>query len=446
MTSPEEEMTLAEQEVEAQFGADFFAVVQGKETFLAASLANAIISMGPVGVGREDHLWSYQNGVWKRDKNVVTHRATKFMGERYRGFQATTAEDIIKASAPHITCNPVSRYINFKNTMVDWKTGEEVGHDPGILSTIQLGANWNPEATCPEFDKFLSTIVPEDIVPLVWEVIGYLMMTGNPLHVAIMLHGLGRNGKGTLLRVVEDILGTGNITAVTLQALANEDNRFAGSALFGKLANIAGDIDGTFIDKTAKFKAITGEDVVHAEFKGKDGFDFEPYAVPVFSANKIPGSADVSTGYLARWVVLPFPNDFTGREDRGLRERLSAEAEGIAVKALPALRELMDRGQFREPASAKAAKEDFRRKVDQVSTWLDDRTERDENAQPVKRAFLYSDYKNWARSDGYGQLKSHEFYDRLRANGVELVKIRGIDLVKGIKLTNQALNVTSPYG
>src|ERR671924_1147498 len=93
--------------------------------------------------------------------------------------------------------------------------------------------------------------------------------------------------------------------------------------------------DGKYLESTARFKAITGEDLVSAEHKYGDRFDFTPWAVPVFSANKIPGSADVTTGYLARWVVVDFPYDFTGKEQRGLSDRLTTKAElsGIAAKA-----------------------------------------------------------------------------------------------------------------
>jgi putative DNA primase/helicase len=89
-----------------------------------------------------------------------------------------------------------------------------------------------------------------------WELIGYLTYSGNLLHKAVMLSGTGRNGKGTLLRVITALLGDDNTTSVSLHDLVN--TRFSTASLFGKNANIAGDIDGGYIENTATFKAITG--------------------------------------------------------------------------------------------------------------------------------------------------------------------------------------------
>ena len=94
------------------------------------------------------------------------------------------------------------------------------------------------------------------------------------------------------------------------------ENRFRAATLFGKLANLAGDLDSKWLDNTAMFKAITGGDTIQAEHKYGAAFDFTPWALPFYSTNKAFGSADSSEGWVARWVVVPFPNSFIGREDR----------------------------------------------------------------------------------------------------------------------------------
>jgi putative DNA primase/helicase len=421
-----------QEEIQQRFAGDFFAQLDGKRVFLTETFAEAIMSMGPVARGLDNRLWAYADGVWSANDHTVRNRATELLRERFQMAHATNAEAFVRARSPEILCDPVPGIINFPNGHLDWKTGELGPHDPALMSTVQLAVDWNPEAECPEFEKFLTSVVPEDVVDMVWELIGYMMYSGNPLHKAVMFHGGGRNGKGTLIRAIQGVIGKKNTTAVTLQALTEE--RFAGSALFGKLANIAGDIDGTYMEKTARFKAITGEDEIRAEFKGKDGFDFTPYAVPLFSANKIPGSADVTSGYMDRWVVIPFPHNFTGREDRGLDARIGAELEGIAAKAVPALRRLMDRGNFEAPESAQEAMNDFKRKVDQVRTWIDECAELSDDAPHTSRTALYNKYKDWAKDNGMGQLKSSEFYDRLTNAGVTPATVKGVRGYKGVRL------------
>lgn len=388
-----------------------------KDGLLVATLTQDILDIGPLATGVDDITWSYRDGVWTPDKNVVRDRAAGLLGERYRRSHGSNAEDVARAHSPLITCEPLSDIINFRNGLYLWQADQLRSHDPDVRSTVQLSVDWDPTASCPEFDTFLTQVLPEDMIGLAWELIGYLMYSGNPLHRAVMLTGGGRNGKGTFLRVINALLGKSNVTSVSLHDLVN--TRFSTASLFGRIANIAGDIDGTYLESTATFKAITGQDLVSAEHKGRDRFDFTPWAVPVFSANKIPGSADVTVGYLSRWVVINFPHDFTGREDRTLNERLHTKTElaGVAANAMPALRRLMARGEFEMPDSAKAAMDDFTRKVDQVRTWLDECAEIDPDNPFVARTALYADYKAWVARDGYRPVKAGEFYERLEAAG-----------------------------
>jgi P4 family phage/plasmid primase-like protien len=406
----------------------------------AATLARDVMADGPLAEGTDDVLWAYEHGVWKQARHVVRNRCVFKLGERFRAGHVVSVEPVVRTWVPQITCEPISELINFRNGALVWRTGELVPHSHEVLTTVQLAVDHVPGAVCPAFDEFLAQVLPTDMIEVVWELIGYLMYSGNPLHKAVMLTGTGRNGKGTLLRVITRLLGKHNVTSVSLHDLVN--TRFTTASLFGKLANIAGDIDGTYIESTATFKAITGEDQISAEYKGRDRFDFTPWAVPVFSANKVPASADTTVGYLSRWLVVNFPHDFTGREDRTLEERLTTPAElaGIAARAVARLPHLLDRGDFDQTsASAVAARAEFIRRVDHVQTWLDDCTRVDPQAW-VARTELYQSYQNWCFREGHRYpVKATEFYDRLRApetakRGVQEVTRRGARGFKGLAL------------
>jgi putative DNA primase/helicase len=407
---------------------------------LVATLAHDVLAMGPLAEGIDDIIWSYNGGVWSPDRHIVRARTAGLLGQMYRRSHGTNTEDVVRAGAPRITCDPASEVVNFRNGLYLWQADLLRDHNPAVLSTVQLTVDWDPTAKCPAFDKFLSQVVPADMVGLVWEAVGYLLYSGNPLHRAYMLMGGGRNGKGTLLRVLGALLGAGNYTAVSLHSLVN--TRFSTANLFGKLANIAGDIDGTYLESTAMFKAITGQDQITAEHKGRDAFDFTPWAVPVFSANKVPPSADVTVGYLSRWLVIPFPNDFTGREDRHLDARLQTKAElqGIATKAMPALRRLMERGDFELPESARNARDEFARRVDQVRTWTDECCDVQPDHRFVPRTELYRLYRDWALRDGHKPVKASEFYDRLDSlPGLRATRHgAGTRGYEGIKVTDSA--------
>lgn len=394
----------------------FYAKIDGQRTFLAEKLADEILDQGPLAEGIDDQPWRYEHGVWKPDRHIINDRAAKLIGDLYRRANVAAAADVARAKlrrdAPKIASDPQERWINLRNGLLDWRTGQLHPHTPDVLTTVQLQVPHEPDATCPQFDEFLGQVVAPDDIEVIWELLGYLLFNGNPWHKAVMLVGEGRNGKGTLLRILRAIIGKANYSAVSLHDLVN--TRFSTASLFGKLANIAGDIDGKYLESTALLKAITGEDSVSAEHKGRDRFDFEPWAVPVFSANKIPGSADVSIGYLSRWIVIDFPHSFVGREDKTLTGRLLTELEGITARAVLALRTTMTRGQLRSSDSTIAATRQFRRNVNQVEVWVDECCEVWPAHPFARRSALYSDYKRWAARDGHRPVSAQEFYRRLK--------------------------------
>lgn len=415
----------------------------------AMKLGGAALAMGHLARGRDGRVWRYRRGVYVPDgpgEDVIRDRAVDLLKDQYRPGHATIARDVVMASVPGLSCDPVEHLINFPNGLLDWRTGAWWHHSPDILSTVQLGVNWEPAATCPEFEAWLTQVVPGDCIELIWELIAYLCYSGNPLHIAVMLLGGGRNGKGTLLRVIEAILGKPNITSVSLHDLVN--TRFRVAQLFGRLANIAGDVDASYIENTAVFKAITGGDLVQGEHKNKDPFDFTPWAVPVFSANAVPPSADTTVGYLSRWLIIPFPNSFAGREDRAIEPKLHAELPGILAKALRKLPGLLARGQFGLTDSARTAKAEFERRVDQVAWWLHEYCEPAETTVNVNRTNLYQSYKRAVKRDGGKPVKADEFYDRLARLGVQEGRTgaSGIRVFYGIKVLDDGWDVTPSVG
>ncbi len=317
--------------------------------------------------------------MWRPNRDHIEEEIARLLGNRYRPSHARAVLDLIGFSpdTARITCDPQPRYINVPNGMLDWASGEMLGHSPDYRSTVQLPVEYHPEAICGAFEKWLAEVLPPDCYEstcdsegFIWEVIGYTMYSGNPLHAAVLLYGKGRNGKGTLIRVLKALLGERNCSAVGLHELT--ENRFRTATLYGKLANLAGDLDSRWIANTAAFKAITGGDLVQAEHKFGHPFEFTPWAFPFYSANKAFGSADSSEGWVSRWTVVPFPNTFDDDPDRGLDAVLAApdELRGVMARGVRALPALMARGRFLQPESVIAAKTAFIEASDAVRSWV----------------------------------------------------------------------------
>jgi putative DNA primase/helicase len=411
---------------------------------LVLDLAEAVTQSITCGFGGVDErFYVYDGGVWVPNKGLIEAEIGRLLGNRYRNAHTRNAMDLIRYSpaTPRITCDPVGRFINVANGMVDWERGTLVPHSPDHRSTVQLPVEYDPTATCPAFDDFLAEVLPGDCLPLIWELIGYTLYSGNPLHIAVLLYGKGRNGKGTLIRVLKHLLGEHNCSTVGLHELS--ENRFRAATLFGKLANLAGDLDSRWLANTAIFKAITGGDAIQGEYKYANPFDFTPWALPFYSTNRAFGCADSSEGWVARWLVVPFPTSFVGREHRGLDAKLTSDDElrGILAGGIAALPALMKRGRFDEPASVRDAKRAFVAASDAVRAWIDDQCELDPDAW-TPRTDLYRAYASHTVSDGAKQLSAREFYNRVeQVSGIWASGHNGVRGLNGIRLLGQIAGV-----
>ena len=411
-----------------------------KDGLLVRQLAEAIaarLDLGYCALDGRFHV--YEGGVYRQDTGQIEREVTRLLGDRFRNAHCANATTMLR----HLDgTRPVSRdpqpdHINVRNGMINWRTGELEPHSPDYGSTIQLPVTYDPDATCPQFEQFIQQVLPEDCVEqFVWELIGYLLYAGNPLHIAILMYGKGRNGKGTLLRLLDKLLGTQNISTATLHELT--ENRLSVATLFGKLANLAGDLDSKYLDNTAVFKAITGGDPMQGEYKYGAAFEFTPFAVPVYSTNKAFGSADSSEGWSSRWVVIPFPHVFAGREDRTLDSRLQTDEElsGVLARAVAALPALMARGRFDLPDSVIEAKQGFVESSDTVRSWLWDTYEPDPEGF-VSRKDLRDSYTRHCLRSGDRPVSSQNLYNRIeQVGGISPHKRHGERGFVGLRVIN----------
>lgn len=378
-------------------------------------LGIAIRDVGHIELGNDGRLYRYLGGVHRGDGDSFARvRVREILGERYRRTYSDEVFSWLRAVEPSITDQPHPDVINVANGLLGWRTRVLTDHSPKALSTIQIPIRWNPEAKCPLIDTFLKKVIPKDAIMLVFEMIGYALYAGNPLRVAVLLLGPGRNGKSVLLSVIKTLLGPANVSAIPLQMLS--ENRFASAELFGKLANICGDLDARTIRQTDIFKMITGGDAITAERKYCPGFTFTPFALQIFSANEPPLSSDQTEAWFDRWLVIPMENRIPEDQvDPHLIAKLTtlSELEGLLVKAIGGLQRLMERGRFEYPESIKQAGSQYRERLDTVQGFVAEECALVSDAW-TRRSDLYRFYRSWAKDGGRHPVSVVTFNDHLR--------------------------------
>jgi putative DNA primase/helicase len=227
----------------------------------------------------------------------------------------------------------------------------------------------NPDRNnTPETDSLLKAMMGEAAETFM-QYIGYCFYQSYaPYQEMLWLHGEGGEGKSTLLRFVRDkVLGIDNCAAEPPQKLADSNNRFATSNLYGKEANMVADVDKGFLKGTAILKKLSGGDPIDAEYKGIQGFNYINYAKLIFSANDLPAFGDNTSGFRDRLIVIDLINgdvrvnrDFWKHHDM---KKVEQEAPAFAVSCMQAFAKMMNEGHgFAKPQAIQ----------DATQRWLDD--------------------------------------------------------------------------
>lgn len=413
----------------------------------AAFLRDEVLATGPIEPDQHGTLYRFADGVWLPDgEREATHRAAALLQDRFRPAHAHNVVVALSNQPSPFSGAPVTRYLNLPNGLLDWRTGELSAHDPAVGILPRVPVDWDPDATCPRVEGWLAEVLPADCVDLAFEVIGYCLYNGYPIHKAVLLFGEGRNGKGTFLRLLLRLLGGDNVSHVTPQAL--DDNRFATAELYGKLANLVGDVDPRTFRVTEKFKQATGADKMAAERKHGQPFNFSSTATIVAAFNKLPQSADTTEGFFSRWVVLPFAGYFPdGVADESVEAKLNApeELQGLLVRAVYALRRLMERRAFPCPPSVENATKQFRAEADPYRQFIG------EKLAPKPTGFVFrnamrDEWATWADANGYPSGRPGDLYSALRGAvrdvlGAELTegKRRGVEGFRGVEVVESGV-------
>jgi len=292
-----------------------------------------------------EQYYFYENGVYtpRTEKDAKAYVLKKLIPRERLTNQINDAENqwqlLIRKPVREI--NPNSFIINCRNGLYDVNTNELKPHDPSNFSTVQLKANYDPEAKCPRYMEFLHSVLDEPEINLLQEIFGYFLVPVTRAQKSFLLCGLANVGKSKVLATLQDILlGAENVSNIPMQNLSD---RFQPAELFGKMANIYADLADKHLQDAGMFKAVTGEDYITGERKHKDPFSFKPYARFLYSCNDIPRNyGDRSEAFYRRLIIIRFSKAVPEEiRDPLLFEKLAREADGILAWAIEGLKRLI---------------------------------------------------------------------------------------------------------
>lgn len=396
---------------------------------LKVSLANSIMKERRFARDEGGGLYIYRSGYYQRGAEDAIRTELRDCLEDWGQLKAwkkslgEEIEEYIRINhTPMLERRPSLSHINVINGLVNVTTGQLLPHSPDVLTPVQLPIHYDPEAQCPETDKFLETTFDAELIPLIWQVVAWLLTPDTSLQRALLLIGGGGNGKSVFLDWLTALIGYCNISTKSLHQL--EEDRFAAADLVGKLANLCADLPNSTLKTTETFKKIVTEDALDAQRKFKPPFVFKPYARFVFSANSFPRSADATDGFFRRWLVIPFDKSFDGSKERRNKRELDEalhdpkELSGALNKALIALGHLR-KFRFKEGEKVREAGRHFRETTDPLSVWFDSRVEKVREGGVQTRELLTAYNDEVSRPNGQSYITSNSLTKFLKSKGIE---------------------------
>ena len=391
-----------------------------KKSFKSKLVADEIRQQGRYFLHTSGVLYEYDGGVYRENENGLKVDIQRLLWEQ-------SADAHIQNVIKHISNDAyvdetnltTSDKVNCLNGILDTETLELMPHSPYEKTLIQINAAWDAKAECPTIDKFLGQVLPADCQNLIREAIGYTIMQSNAYEKAVLMVGSGNNGKSTFLNLVRAFLGKDNYVAKSLHTL--EENRFASASLFGKLANICGDISSERLEDTSTLKQITSSDAIDGERKFKGAFTFENFATNFFSCNDLPPTRDRSHGFYRRWILLPFtyqiPDD---AKDPDLRSKLTTpqELSGLLRLAIEGQKRLREQRGFVMPESVQETLSAYQLENDSVMRFVVDEIDISDPDIETTRSEIYEAYKAYCEAQNVKAVSAITFNKAIEKNEV----------------------------
>ena len=334
--------------------------------------------------------------------------------------------------------------IIMKNGILNAATGGLSEHTPRLFSVNALPFEFDAAAECPLWLGFIEQLWSGDTESqqLLQDWFGYCLTNDTRLQKFMMCVGPRRSGKGTIGRVLGDLLGHANTIGPTLASMCDKHGL---EEWQGKLVAIIGDARGGGKEPKLVLERIlniVGEDKVTVPRMYKTAVSVRlPTRITILS-NELLRLGDSSNALVGRMLVLKMTRSFHGEEDINLADKLACELPGILNWALAGRRRLTQRGRFVQPGNSLALLKDIQEANDPVGTFVDEYCETDPSYEETQ-AVIFQGWQAFCRaqncpagvlsvfSKNLAATKGFEHY-RPRVNGRQVLTYKGLRLQKSI--------------
>lgn len=308
-------------------------------------------------------------------------------------------------------------WIQFRNKIVDFKTGEEINASPEWFVTNPIPYELHKEkfVNTPIMDSIFAEWVGEENIKTLYQILAYCLIPDYPIHRLFCFIGEGLNGKSCFIRLLGKFIGKENIVATELDTLIS--SRFEITKLYKKLVCIMGETNFAEINQTSKLKKLTGQDMIGFEYKNKNPFDDFNYAKIIIATNNLPATTDKTIGFYRRWCIIDFPNKFSEEKDI-LQDIPEEEYKILAVKCLMILVDLLKDRKFWREGTIEERKEKYESKSNFLEEFLNSFTKENVDGFITKSDF-FKKFLEWSKENRHRQMSETSIGLKMKQLGYE---------------------------
>jgi len=385
------------------------------------------------------------------ERNRAVDRMNELRDSRYweKALELFKGEEGVLTQASELNADPW--LLNTPSGVLELRTGKLREHRPEDLLSRITAAEYDPQAECTLFEAFLRQILPHNgLVEYMQAVLGMALIGANRPQELYILYGRGRNGKSTLLNVLQAVLGdyAGPIPrdAVLTRRQQQDAARVSLAACegirFGVLDELA---DGATLSPVA-VKDLTSDNPMKARALYENYRDIRLSVTPFIATNHKPAIPEQTEGTWRRVRLIPFTFQVAEESvDPQMEGKLLREDAGILRWLVDGCRRALEHGLQMPPVVAEATGE-YRTEEDALAEFIDACCV----TGPACRAVfgdLYTAYQQWCDENGVERaLTKKAFSKSLEQRGIgtrtERVGGRTAKVCRGIGLRSEAGPVT----
>ena len=297
--------------------------------------------------------------------------------------------------------------LKVQNGVVDVKTGQMVSAND-VVFLYQHSFRFNDHASLnvgSAFYEFLETSLDlKEKKELLLQILGYILSDITVAKKAFFFLGPPDSGKSVILALVEKVVGMDNTTSIPFNTLGSRFNR---ACLASSRVNICTELDSSKMKNIDAFKAITSNERIMGEHKGKEPFEFTVRTKLLSAGNVMPALPELvgSDAILRRMVILRFTRS-TSEKDPELLEKLWEERDTIFSLAIKELASLCKNGYtFIQPQDSMTYFQEMQACCRSVDDFISDRCELTPDAQ-IHFVELWEEFCGYCDENGYDRLIS----------------------------------------